>query len=129
MPDNLKKTPTQGTRRHSGARCTHGFLEELAICPHCHPMPEPRTRDELVAYLAELAHRQYLRGRRIDPKGRFEPEATVATGKYRCWCCRVEQPLDEEHFRKAESKSTGFQSRCKLCDNRLHDQRRRRVAA
>lgn len=127
MPDATQKAPTQAAPSRFGSRCRHGFLEELRICPHCFDMPEPRTREELTAYLAELAKERYPT--RPREAGRFLPVALVGTGLYRCWCCGQILPLDSSHFRRAASKATGYQTRCKACDNRLHDQRRRRVAA
>lgn len=119
--------PTQ-ERQVDRTRCPHGYYlhaRELGTprCEMCHrdsfPLDARRTRDAL----ALIAIKHGLERRRTD-EGRFPPEASVAPGVYRCWCCRRVLPLDEKHFRRAASKATGYQTRCKQCDNAQRFRRR-----
>jgi len=86
-------------------------------------MSEPLTKDETEIALRLMAHARD-EGRPKDTLGRYLATSVVEPGKCRCWRCREVLPLDEEHFRRATSKATGFQSRCKRCDNRMRAGRR-----
>lgn len=57
-------------------------------------------------------------------RGQFEATATK-DGLRWCWKGQHWVPLDAQHFHRAASKRTGFQDRCKKCDNRLKSEKRR----
>jgi hypothetical protein len=86
-------------------------------------MSEPLTKDEIEIALRLMAHARD-EGRPKDALGRYLATSVVEPGMCRCWRCREVLPLDEGHFRRAASKATGFQSRCKRCDNRMRTGRR-----
>lgn len=109
-------------------RCEHGYYlraRELGTptCRTCHPFSARLEKDETSFSLALLALRR-VKLRLRTGKGQFPAEATVQPGHYRCWKCREVYPLDAKHFRHAPSKRTGFQSRCKWCDNKLKTAKR-----
>jgi len=118
-------SPTQVTA--TLIRCGHGYYVEhrkhrSPPCPTCNPLVYSLDK-ELSSYaLALLAMRAQ---RPKNDCGKFQPTASVSPGEYRCWCCREVKPLDAEHFRRDSTKSTGFQSRCKACDNSLKTAKRR----
>lgn len=125
-------SPTQEQHANK-ARCGHGYYQEFRKlktppCPRCNPHLYP-LEPELVSFALVLiankrtATRPKLRDRRNSFV--FAPEATVEPGRYRCWCCGEVKPLTHEHFRRAASKKTGFQGRCKKCDNKLKTKKRR----
>lgn len=111
------------------SRCEHGYYlkaRELAAptCRTCHPF-SARLKPSEASYSLALLALQRVKTRLRTGKGQFPAEATVAPGWYRCWCCREAYPLDHHHFRRAPSKATGFQGRCKGCDNKLKNNKRR----
>ena len=110
-------------------RCEHGYYlhaRDLGTpkCRTCDPMSARLEADEISFSLALLALRR-VKLRLRTGKGQYPAEATPKPGYYRCWCCREEYPLDCHHFRRAPSKATGFQGRCKWCDNKLKTKKRR----
>lgn len=120
-------SPTQ-EHHDKKARCSHGYYRnarELKTprCPTCDPMSYSLDKDHASYALALIALRHTVARRRTEA-GKFEAEATVAPGMYRCWCCGEVKPLDPDHFRRAASKATGFQGRCKSCDNKRKTDKR-----
>lgn len=127
-------SPTQDTSANK-ARCGHGYYQEFAKlktppCPRCHPHLYPLERELASFALVLIANKRTATRPRPRMRDRrnsivFVAEATVEPGMYRCWCCGKVKPLGADNFRRDASKSTGFQSRCKKCDNGLKTRKRR----
>ena len=128
-------SPTQDTSAgHSlhNPRCEHGYYVEARTmktprCPACDPIPEPWTPDEVKSLLRRRAMSQIGKRTRAIT-GRFERLFPVPDGHQRCWRCKDVHPLDHEHFRHDKGKPSGFQTRCKKCDNGLKTSKRREFA-
>lgn len=104
--------------RHRVIRCEHGYMVEAQICPTCFPSPRCEDPEEISETLHELAKEQ---NRVRTKEGRFKQIRF-----YRCWGCKQPKPMDEKHFRRCASKATGFQTRCKWCDNRIKTLKRQK---
>jgi Zn finger protein HypA/HybF involved in hydrogenase expression len=126
-------TPTQDTSAsHSFPRCEHGYYVEsrelhTPRCPMCDPIQEPWTKEEVKVLLRRRAMSQVVNRKRTIA-GRFERLYPVPEGEQRCWCCGDTFPADHDHFRRAASKTSGLQTRCKKCDNKRKTIRRREFA-
>jgi hypothetical protein len=117
--------------RNRGERCDHGFLRELKTCPKCFTSPSMKGFNRVSQVLQLLALKQV---RVKSQKGKFEPVASRMLEEtpegfplleYHCWRCKRWFLLTSENFRRAASKATGFQTRCKLCDNSLKTEKKR----